>query len=470
MSVDDCSVVLFLFPVPDFVRNLEARTSKNSSNVTTISWEPPFLPFQRGVIKYYVVVIDGREGEFIPDEFSNGDRTPENDGFVVNATNITVSSLESSSWYSVRVAAATMVGVGPFSKPFSFKTAESQVPSRPWFVRIFPAGPKAVAVQWGYPRHPRGPIQRFIVGLYDAPFNIPDFPSPSLVKEFVAAATERYHVFLGVLDNDLHVAVQAENRRGIGDIERSNNLVLTHPSSEPRCSLIVTCVSSILVSVGGPIILATNVSESSAAISWFIPSEPLFMPTPPPGPPIIMPFFNILLFPNDDCRMGDPRNGTRLQPMASTFDARHLQPFTVYTVCLWHSFNSIGSSSLGSFITNQSTPGPMSDVHDGSLLMSRVAKTDSVLVKWTAAPTPNGVIGYDIMVIETDTEFPPQWNFHLSPDLLPPPSDSYYRWRVFGLEGGVEYIFLVRPYNLLDNSTGPGKLMYSSTDEGSKFV
>ena len=207
-----------LFSVPDFVRNVQVVQTVNTSTVI-ILWEPPRPLLRGGNIQYYTVVIDGRQGKFVPSEFSKKDNVnDDDDGFVVYSTNVTISSLESGSWYAIRVRASTAAGSGPFSQPFLFQMKESQVPGSPSFVKMFQVGPRVIAARWDYPHNPRGNINGFLVTLNLYPkseFEGPEYPPP-FNSSFVSPV-DRYHVLQFPFGRHYgHVAVQARNSKGLG--------------------------------------------------------------------------------------------------------------------------------------------------------------------------------------------------------------------------------------------------------------
>ena len=185
----------------------------------------------------------------------------------------------------------------------------------------------------------------------------------------------------------------------------------------------------------------------------------------PEGPP---PLFNVLLYPNDDCRKGDPNNSTNVS--SRVYSAIGLHPFTAYSVCVWESKRPLNTSVIGFFITDQSTPTGRTTVQDVSHVMSVVARTDSVLLRWTPVDKPNGVIGYEVIVEQLEGLSIERPSLLLDPNLLPPPGQDnpYYQWRVTGLEAGVGYNFTVQPYNLKYNTTGDGTSIVVFTFIGSE--
>ena len=76
-------------------------------------WDPPTYIDQNGPIVYYILAV--REQQFnLSDIVLN----------VTGHTNYTLSSLEEYNTYSYQVAAATRVGLGPYSNPILFTTLQ----------------------------------------------------------------------------------------------------------------------------------------------------------------------------------------------------------------------------------------------------------------------------------------------------------------------------------------------------------
>ena len=76
----------------------------------TLTWQPPTFEDQNGVIVYYQLIVSQSQFE-IPDIT-----------VVANTTSHTVTNLEEHVQYTVVVAAATHIGVGPFSSAVNFTT------------------------------------------------------------------------------------------------------------------------------------------------------------------------------------------------------------------------------------------------------------------------------------------------------------------------------------------------------------
>lgn len=78
----------------------------------TLTWQPPMFEDQNGVIVYYKLVVSQSQFE-ISDIIVNA-----------NTTSRTVTNLEEHVQYTVVVAAATRIGVGPFSSAVNFTTQQ----------------------------------------------------------------------------------------------------------------------------------------------------------------------------------------------------------------------------------------------------------------------------------------------------------------------------------------------------------
>ena len=78
----------------------------------TLTWQPPMFEDQNGVIVYYELVVSQSQFE-ISDIIVNA-----------NTTSHTVTNLEEHVQYTVVVAAATRIGVGPFSSAVNFTTQQ----------------------------------------------------------------------------------------------------------------------------------------------------------------------------------------------------------------------------------------------------------------------------------------------------------------------------------------------------------
>ena len=86
--------------------------SELGSTSATIAWSPPPPEDQNGPIIYYILIISNLQ-------FNLSD-------IIINTsfTSYTLSDLQAFNIYSYRVAAATEVGVGPFSDSIIFMTLE----------------------------------------------------------------------------------------------------------------------------------------------------------------------------------------------------------------------------------------------------------------------------------------------------------------------------------------------------------
>ena len=82
----------------------------------TITWQPPIFDYQNGVIIYYQLIVSQSQFE-IPDIIVN-----------VNITSHTLTNLEEHVDYTVVVAAATQIGIGPFSSAVNFTTPQDGKP------------------------------------------------------------------------------------------------------------------------------------------------------------------------------------------------------------------------------------------------------------------------------------------------------------------------------------------------------
>ena len=78
----------------------------------TIAWQPPTFEDQNGVIVYYQLIVSQSQFQ-IPDITVNA-----------NTTSHTLANLEEHVEYTVVVAAATRIGVGPFSSAVNFTTLQ----------------------------------------------------------------------------------------------------------------------------------------------------------------------------------------------------------------------------------------------------------------------------------------------------------------------------------------------------------
>ena len=100
--------------------------SVQSSQSITLSWEPPLLEEQNGIIINYLVIIIETEiihldnGTVISQMGMNFSRTYN----VSEGRTQLIDMLHPSFNYTVRIAAATVVGIGPFSDPITVMTLE----------------------------------------------------------------------------------------------------------------------------------------------------------------------------------------------------------------------------------------------------------------------------------------------------------------------------------------------------------
>ena len=78
----------------------------------TIAWQPPTFEDQNGGIVYYQLIVSQSQFQ-IPDITVNA-----------NTTSHTLTNLEEHVEYTVVVAAATRIGVGPFSSAVNFTTLQ----------------------------------------------------------------------------------------------------------------------------------------------------------------------------------------------------------------------------------------------------------------------------------------------------------------------------------------------------------
>ena len=82
----------------------------------TLTWQPPTFEDQNGVIAYYELIVSQSQFE-IPDITVNA-----------NITSHTLTNLEEHVQYTVVVAAATRIGIGPFSSAMNFTTLQDGKP------------------------------------------------------------------------------------------------------------------------------------------------------------------------------------------------------------------------------------------------------------------------------------------------------------------------------------------------------
>ena len=81
----------------------------------TIAWQLPVFEDQNGVIVYYRLIASQSQFD-IPDISVD-----------INTTSHTLTNLEEHVQYLFMVAAATRIGVGPFSSPMNFTTLEDGI-------------------------------------------------------------------------------------------------------------------------------------------------------------------------------------------------------------------------------------------------------------------------------------------------------------------------------------------------------
>ena len=82
----------------------------------TISWQPPTFQDRNGIIVYYQLIVSQSQFQ-IPNITVNA-----------NTTSHTLTNLEEHIEYTVVVAAATRIGVGPFSSVVNFTTLQDGKP------------------------------------------------------------------------------------------------------------------------------------------------------------------------------------------------------------------------------------------------------------------------------------------------------------------------------------------------------
>ena len=105
------NVLILLSTGPDSPPE-NTNISELGSTSATIAWSPPPPEDQNGPIIYYILIISNLQ-------FNLND-------IIINTsfTSYTLSDLQAFNIYSYRVAAATEVGVGPFSDSIIFMTLE----------------------------------------------------------------------------------------------------------------------------------------------------------------------------------------------------------------------------------------------------------------------------------------------------------------------------------------------------------
>ena len=89
---------------------MDIESSDVGQRMATISWLPPPFQDQNGVILYYQLIFSQSQFD-IPNIVANS-----------STITYTVSTLEEYTEYVFTVAAATSIGLGPFSSPMVFMT------------------------------------------------------------------------------------------------------------------------------------------------------------------------------------------------------------------------------------------------------------------------------------------------------------------------------------------------------------
>ena len=105
------NVHFMLSPVPSESPRILQSVIVNSSTVR-VTWLPPPLEYQNGIITAYVVNVS-LEGSHTEYQLS-----------ITSSLNLTLGRLHPFSTYIVVVAAETDIGRGPFSSPFKIHTPE----------------------------------------------------------------------------------------------------------------------------------------------------------------------------------------------------------------------------------------------------------------------------------------------------------------------------------------------------------
>ena len=90
----------------------EVQVTYVGKREATFKWQPPVFEDQNGVIAYYQLIASQSQFE-IPDTTVDA-----------NTTSRTLTNLEEHVEYTVVVAAATCIGVGPFSSAVNFTTQQ----------------------------------------------------------------------------------------------------------------------------------------------------------------------------------------------------------------------------------------------------------------------------------------------------------------------------------------------------------
>ena len=116
---------IFILTVPD-EPPLNIILFADSSRYTTLSWEPPLLEEKNGLlVEYHAIVMETQilyleNGTVISQIGMNFNRTYN----VSQGRTQLIDMLHPSYNYTVRIAAATVVGIGPFSDPITVMTLE----------------------------------------------------------------------------------------------------------------------------------------------------------------------------------------------------------------------------------------------------------------------------------------------------------------------------------------------------------
>ena len=109
MSTSSNFVFLFSIVPTSYPQNFVAVAS--SSRSATVTWDPPPIPQQNGIIILYTInVTVADSGEMFQ--------------LTSTTTSLTVSTLQPFTTYFCIIAASTSVGMGPFSTVVTFQTPE----------------------------------------------------------------------------------------------------------------------------------------------------------------------------------------------------------------------------------------------------------------------------------------------------------------------------------------------------------
>ena len=119
-------MILLLFIAPEDVPQNVSILIASSHNLI-LSWEPPLLEQQNGlIVQYHVIIIETQilyldNGTVMSQMGMNRNRTYN----VSEGRTQLIDMLHPSYNYTVRIAAATVVGIGPFSDPITGMTPEN---------------------------------------------------------------------------------------------------------------------------------------------------------------------------------------------------------------------------------------------------------------------------------------------------------------------------------------------------------